>query len=279
MTFLPTLSADELHHYHQVVTRAVSVRSHLDLLAWLQGDMQQYLPHDILIASWGDFGQRKLQHDVISPLADVRSNDADTSAITPLMCDLYFRWTAFGKKPFTLHVQEAGFLLDDTCVNNALGSALHKMRSAIVHGIIDERGLNSCLYVGYSEQEVDDTTAHGAMSVVLPYIDTALRQVEHLPHQSRHAKRDRRAGDLAGASDKVAGQPGALAASFNLTDRESEVLHWVALGKTNPEIAMILDISAFTVKNHMQRVFRKLDVSNRAQAVSKYQPTALHVQV
>jgi DNA-binding CsgD family transcriptional regulator len=29
-----------------------------------------------------------------------------------------------------------------------------------------------------------------------------------------------------------------------------------------------LDISAFTVKNHVQRVFKKLNVSNRAQAVS-----------
>ena len=276
MTFLPTLSAEELHRYHLVVTRAMSVRSHLDLLAWLQGDMQRYLPHDILIASWGDFDQRKLQHDVISPLADVRSNDADTSAITPLICDLYARWTESGRQPFTLHAQEAGFLLG---LNNALGCALHKMRSAIVHGIIDERGLNNCLYVGYRAQAVDGTASHGAMSVVLPYIDTALRQVEHLPHQSRHAKRDRRAGDLVGASATAAGQPGALAAAYNLTDRESEVLHWVALGKTNPEIAMILDISAFTVKNHMQRVFRKLDVSNRAQAVSKYRPSAIHVQV
>jgi DNA-binding CsgD family transcriptional regulator len=40
-------------------------------------------------------------------------------------------------------------------------------------------------------------------------------------------------------------------------------------GKTNFEIGMILDISAFTVKNHLQRIFRKLDVVNRAQAVAK----------
>ena len=72
---------------------------------------------------------------------------------------------------------------------------------------------------------------------------------------------------------------GILAAELRLTQRQAEVLHWVARGKTNPEIAMILDISAFTVKNHMQRVFKKLDVSNRAQAVSKYRPSSGNVQV
>ena len=46
-------------------------------------------------------------------------------------------------------------------------------------------------------------------------------------------------------------------------------MDWVRLGKTNLEIGMILDISAFTVKNHMQRIFKKLDVLNRAQAVAK----------
>ena len=46
-------------------------------------------------------------------------------------------------------------------------------------------------------------------------------------------------------------------------------MRWVALGKTNPEIGMILDISEFTVKNHMKSIFTKLDVTNRAQAVAK----------
>jgi DNA-binding CsgD family transcriptional regulator len=36
---------------------------------------------------------------------------------------------------------------------------------------------------------------------------------------------------------------------------------------------MILNISAFTVKNHLQRIFKKLDVLNRAQAATKYNRT------
>jgi DNA-binding CsgD family transcriptional regulator len=54
-----------------------------------------------------------------------------------------------------------------------------------------------------------------------------------------------------------------------LSSREQEIMDWVKHGKTNYEIGMILDISAFTVKNHLQRIFKKLDVLNRAQAVAK----------
>ena len=89
------------------------------------------------------------------------------------------------------------------------------------------------------------------------YIDTALRQVEHLPQQA-HVQID--------TSNPVDSR---LSSSHDLSLREMEILQWVSIGKTNPEIGSILEISEFTVKNHMQRVFKKLDVSNRAQAVGK----------
>jgi transcriptional regulator EpsA len=54
-----------------------------------------------------------------------------------------------------------------------------------------------------------------------------------------------------------------------LTVREAEVLNWVEQGKSNGEIAQILSISHLTVKNHMQKILRKLDVHNRAQAVAR----------
>ena len=54
-----------------------------------------------------------------------------------------------------------------------------------------------------------------------------------------------------------------------LTAREAEILDWVRLGKTNDEIGLILEINVFTVKNHLQNIFKKLDVSNRMQAVVK----------
>jgi len=51
-----------------------------------------------------------------------------------------------------------------------------------------------------------------------------------------------------------------------LTKRESEVLHQLALGLTNKEIAQQLHISYETVKEHVQHILRKIGVSDRTQA-------------
>jgi len=52
-----------------------------------------------------------------------------------------------------------------------------------------------------------------------------------------------------------------------LTKREVRVLKLVASGKTNKEIAKRLFVSEKTVKNHLNHIYRKLGVKNRAQAV------------
>jgi len=52
-----------------------------------------------------------------------------------------------------------------------------------------------------------------------------------------------------------------------LTKREVRILNLVASGSTNKEIATRLFISEKTVKNHLNHIYRKLGVKNRAQAV------------
>lgn len=54
-----------------------------------------------------------------------------------------------------------------------------------------------------------------------------------------------------------------------LGEREHEVMRLTAEGLSAPEIAETLGIGATTVKTHLQRVYRKLDVSDRAAMVAK----------
>jgi DNA-binding CsgD family transcriptional regulator len=52
-----------------------------------------------------------------------------------------------------------------------------------------------------------------------------------------------------------------------LTAREVEVLRLIGRGSSNAELARALWISEPTVKTHITRIFRKLDLRDRAQAV------------
>jgi DNA-binding CsgD family transcriptional regulator len=57
---------------------------------------------------------------------------------------------------------------------------------------------------------------------------------------------------------------------LGLTARESQVLAWVARGKTNPEVAEMLWISPTTVRKHLENVYAKLGVHTRTAAVTRF---------
>ena len=67
----------------------------------------------------------------------------------------------------------------------------------------------------------------------------------------------------------AAGDENTLRQSLSLTTRESEVLLWISRGKSNREIGEILTISPRTVNKHLEQIFNKLGVENRASAAAR----------
>lgn len=69
-------------------------------------------------------------------------------------------------------------------------------------------------------------------------------------------------------SQSAQGDINQLNSRFELTPREAEVLLWLARGKTNREIAEILELSPRTINKHLEQVFKKMGVDNRTSAAA-----------
>ncbi|GKT23154.1 hypothetical protein AVHM3334_10720 [Acidovorax sp. SUPP3334] len=74
-----------------------------------------------------------------------------------------------------------------------------------------------------------------------------------------------RAAPALGAADAP---PAARLPPVALTRRETEVLSWIAKGKTNRDIADILGMSPRTVNKHLEHIFEKLGVETRTAAAA-----------
>jgi len=83
---------------------------------------------------------------------------------------------------------------------------------------------------------------------------------------------ERQAISLAGLAvhDRLRVLAGAIGAPVNLSGRERDCLGFVAQGKSNWEISVILSISQSTVHTHVENAKRKLDARTRAQAVARF---------
>lgn len=86
----------------------------------------------------------------------------------------------------------------------------------------------------------------------------------HVQAQWRRLRAEQRWGDALART-----APSPLEA---LSAREREVLGWIAGGRSNAEIAGLLDIRAGTVKRHLENVYRKLGVSGRRDAALALAP-------
>lgn len=253
----------------QVVGESLLVKRHVEYFFWLQGEFQRFVPHEIFIGAWGDFAGGDIFLDVVSALPGVRTESLSSCPIAVttacaahhLVRGLFDRWRENDRHGFCL-TASTGLSLAAPACHCPFMQQVRRMQSARIHGIHDKRGQYDCLYIALHSDGQVVPASQRAFGLLLPYVDAALRRIRHLPSQSPPPT-----GVVPAAGDVIP--------DLGLSDRETEIVQWVCQGKTNYEIGMILGISAFTVKNHLQRIFRKLDVCNRAQAVAKFEGKAV----
>jgi transcriptional regulator EpsA len=276
VTYFSKLPMEELCTFLDIIQEALLERSHENLFHWLNDDVQTFLPHDILLVAWGDFSLGLVHMDVLSYLPRIRTTAVNQEELLPFLFELFGMWVDSERSPLLFPINKGTFHFNPGHEITDFEMALAHMRSALVQGIKDERGRHDCLYVALSTDPTFEPESVRAMEILLPYIDVALRQVVHLPIQYPDTPGNKQEIEL----EKNAEDPSSVEAvdDFGLSAREHEIMHWLSAGKTNAEIGTILNISAFTVKNHLQRIFRKMDVLNRAQAASAFERGGNHVE-
>ncbi len=238
-----------------LATQGAGLASHADLWQWLQGGVQRLLPHDVMLVCWGNFRARDLQFDLVSSLPGLRTHECAPAVLAPLAGYLRDCWVAAQNMPCQVDVSGCAELLSNTGTLVGETHPIAQMQTALVHGIVQASDGQERIFATLSRKPRQQAGAAAALKLLVPFVDLALRCMPSVGARAHRAER-------------VPAAKLALPAA-TLSERERQIMAWVAMGKTNPEIGCILRISEFTVKNHMKSIFSKLDVTNRAQAVAK----------
>ena len=226
---------------------ATRVRRRSQFVLWIQGSFQALLPHRSLIIALtnGDGQDDSLEIDMFSrePVAPALMEmlNGSRDALTPRVIR---RWRQRGGD-----ILFGGAQPDDPeyeCFGLAMTRA--RIEQLVGQGVRDLRGQFSSFYLFSVDPNLNRERFTYCLELLLPLVQSAYCRV--LANER---------------SDAFTSIP----TSRVLTDRETEVLRWVQRGKSNAAIAAVLSISPLTVKNHLQKILKKLNADNRAQAVSQ----------
>jgi transcriptional regulator EpsA len=230
------------------IDASLRVHARPQLFSWTQGLLQNLVRHELLICALRN-GEPLLFHVdsfAQSPVEPGPFNEMfrrDSSLVPHLIKN----WEDNDFRPV---VVDAGSTSQFAQAPLARELARIGTSSVLAHGTYDVFGKVASFFVFASKQGASALRQLYLAELVVPFLHLAWVRTQ----VSRPAS---------GGSGAAPGAPALL------TAREQEILRWIHMGKSNIEIGAILGISPLTVKNHVQKILRKLNVQNRAQAVGR----------
>lgn len=240
------LDAHDLEHLIVTIEAALQVQTPAQFFLWAQGALQGFIPHEALWCAHGNTERMRLRYESFSrglPCSRTEAQVIDpANGLLPRLVD---DWLRGGRVPRL--ISHDG---EDQVGRRQLITDLKRCGYGHVaaHGVKEMQGDHGSFFVFAGMERPPTPRDAYLLELLMPHLHLALHRM--LPR-----------------SDKPAATEAAPVTL--LSKREIQVLHWVKNGKTNQEIGQILGISLPTVKNHLQKVMRKLNVNNRAQAVGK----------
>jgi transcriptional regulator EpsA len=227
----------------------VSLRVHTrpQLFSWVQGALQSLIPHEILVCGLQEGRATSMRVDSFStaPVDCQKLNELFQQDVS-LVPHLIKQWEENRCQAVVSETERGPF------ASGALARELARLGvgSVLAHGTHDASGNMTSFFVFACRPGALGTKQTYFADLMVPYLHSGwVRSQVTWPLDRANAAKPAKAGLL--------------------TPRETQILQWIYHGKSNIEIGMILGISPLTVKNHVQKTLRKLNVLNRTQAVGK----------
>jgi transcriptional regulator EpsA len=232
---------------------ALTVRRRYQFFVWTQSYLNRLIPHQLAVCGTYDRASRELVFDVFN---SVSLEPALMAALgdgrSLLMQHWQACWLEARGKPTVIHTTDLAVTSLGPLRDALLAAQFH---TVLVHGVSrPQRPQEIESFFVFAAQDGDTlATLSGRLELLIPHIHGAWQRVQAVER------------DIVGASTP----PPPAVRVGGVTQREREILSWLREGKSNLQIAEELGISALTVKNHVQKILRKLNAANRAQAVAQ----------
>ncbi|MFG6489831.1 response regulator transcription factor [Roseateles sp. BYS78W] len=232
---------------------ALTVRRRYQFFVWTQSYLSRLIPHQLVVCGSYDRTSRELVFDVFNSVSlEPALMDALGDARSLLMQHWQACWLEARGKPAVIATADLAFT-SLGIVRDALLAA--QFQHVLVHGMSRPQRPQEIesFFVFAAQDDGALAPLAGRLELMIPHIHGAWQRVQVVER------------DVVGASTPQ--QPTVRVGG--VTQREREILSWLREGKSNQQIADELGISALTVKNHVQKILRKLNAANRAQAVAQ----------
>jgi transcriptional regulator EpsA len=253
------LEPEHAESFLRLIEASLQVKRRHQFYHWTQGDMQRLVPHKLSSCGAYDMGVRELTFNVLNSVPMAPSLVAALSDVqSPVMGFLRTEWNRAGQN--VCWIDLADFARSDL---SAKGLCDEGYRWLLVDGHTRPgrpHEIETFFVFGQPGCLPDAQSTH-ILSMLLPYLHVTFVRVHVTERELSGQGTSMRGVPLSGGVDRPR--------VASITDREREILRWVREGKSNQAISEELGISALTVKNHIQKILRKLGAANRAQAVAK----------
>lgn len=227
-----------------IIVRSTAINDSQALLALLNNEVQKVLHQDVMVCGVGGVSPKgsyahKVLHHSYPPayFEDLVSSEGRVDS--PLMQ----RWRQVQEPVlFQSGRDDAQFPAEWIRIFNK-----YQLRNTIAHGVLDvQRTLASYFIFSRMPGDVGPREVF-VMKMITPHLHLALVRALTTVQEFSHL----------------------TAPNEALSDRQKQILRWINEGKTNWEIAQILEMTEKNVKYHIEQIFSKLQVRNRTQAVAK----------